>query len=177
MLRGSSGAIAGVALASLVAGSSPAFGKPFEISPPQYEMLANRALMQVGADLRFTLRSCGKDDNLECRFTSEHVTALVRGQAQPPRIDRIVLEADLLRDEAGADPATILTDVVLALGATVVVVDPRLPAEQRVELLSDLTNTAIDRGQSEATGMDAKYAAIFDDAAGGLIRITVVPAE
>jgi hypothetical protein len=156
---------------------SSATGKPFEIAPPRFADLANNALMQVGSDLRFTLQSCGRGEIVECRFLSKLVTAQVQGRLQPPQIARIVIEADLLRDEAGADPVTVITDVVLALGATVVAVDPKLPADQRVQLLSDLTNTALDLGQSEASGVDAKYVATFDEAAGGLITIIIIPAE
>jgi len=96
---------------------------------------------------------------------------------QPPRVGKIVLEADLIQDRQDADPVAIVTDIVLALGATVVVFDPRLPAGRRVETLSELTNTALEKGKSEATGLDARYWATYDEAAGGMISISVVPAE
>lgn len=167
----------GLALTVMIGTPDNASSEPFGIAPRQYDTLANRALMQVGSDFRFALHSCGKGDILECRFSSRHVTARVQGRMAPPSTDKIVLEADLLQDRADANPVTTITDIVLALGATVVIVDPRLPADKRVHLLSDLTNTALDSGRSEAMGIDAKYVATFDETANGLITITVVPAE
>lgn len=170
-------AILAVALATMLGAQGATFHDPFDISPRKYDDLANRALMQVGSDLRFNLQGCGKGEILECRFSTRHVTARVRGRMQPSHVERIVLEADLLQDKAEADPVTVVTNIVLVLGATIVIVDPRLPAERRVQLLSDLTNTALDSGRSEESGMDAKYAATFDESASGLMTITVVPAK
>ena len=57
-----------------------------------------------------------------------------------------------------------MDDCVLAFGATAVIFDPRLSAERRVELLSDLVATAIETGTSEGEGVDARYALTFDKA-------------
>ncbi len=167
----------GIALTILLGGSSHASPKAFETSPRRFGALVNRVLTRVSANFRFTPSACSRGESLECRFSSPHVTARIQGRSTPPRIERIALEADLFQDRPGADPMTLIADVIQALGATVVIFDPRLSADKRVSLLSDLTNSALEIGQSEAAGLDVHYSAIFDDAASGMLTVTVVPAE
>jgi hypothetical protein len=97
-------------------------------------------------------------------------------QANPPRTTRISLEAAILRDEPEKDRLVTVTDAVLALGATMAASDPRLEAESRVELLSDLSATALDTGLSRGERLDAQYSLTFDEAANRLLHITVMPA-
>lgn len=175
--RGSLESVLATSLAVLLGLSEPASSDTFEHPPHRYGELANRALMRVGADFRFRLESCSGNEVVECRFSARHVTALVQGGQQPPHTAKIVIESDILQEKPGADPASMITDLVLAFGATMVVFDPQLPAERRVQLLSDLTNTALSAGRSEASGRNARYSIIFDETAGGSIKVTAVPAE
>ncbi|WP_230530861.1 hypothetical protein [Microvirga roseola] len=170
-------ALVTAAFAIAMGGEGSASPAPFRKSPREFDALANKALKQVDSDLRFKLEACSGSDSLECRFSSDHVAVLVQGRSNPPRTGRIVLEADLLQDRPGADAVAAITDTVLSLGATVVSFDPGLPAEKRVELISELTNDALDKGQSEASGQDATYAATFDRQTDGRIAITVTPKE
>jgi hypothetical protein len=65
---------------------------------------------------------------------------------------------------------------VLALGATMVIFDPDLSGARRVQLLSDLTETALEEEKSEREGIDARYSLTFDEAASGKLMIAVTPA-
>jgi hypothetical protein len=80
-----------------------------------------------------------------------------------------------MQDEAGASPIQMVADCVLMLGATMVVVDPQLPAVRRVELLSDLITEVLDTGWSENEGVNARYTLAFDEAASGMLNMTVTP--
>lgn len=159
------------------AGSGSVLSGAFEISPRHYGTQVNRVLKQAEASLRFRLVVCHGGSVLECRFSSEHVTVQVQGHANPPRTTRIILEADLLRDKPGASPLVTVVDAMRALGATMVVFDPKLEAESRIELLTDLSTTALDSHKGEGEGVEAQYALTFDEAASGLLRMTVTPAE
>lgn len=152
-----------------------ALAGPFDRAPRQFSALVNRSLTEVGSDLRFTLERCSANDVVECKFSSKHVSVRVFGTPGPASTRTISLQADLLQEEPGADPATVITDTVLALGATVVVYDPQIKAQSRVELLSNLTNKALDQGKSEARGLDAVYSAVFDANADGILEIVVSP--
>ena len=148
-----------------------ALANPFELLPPQYGALANHALDQVGSDLRFRPEACGAGAGVECRFSSESVS--VQGRINPPRTRKIIIEADLFRDMPSADPLAVVANSVLALGATMVIFDPDLPVERRVQLLSDLAATALEEGASEGEGIDARYSLTFDQAASGKLMIAV----
>ena len=150
-----------------------ALANPFELLPPQYGALANHALDQVGSDLRFRPEACGAGARVECRFSSESVSVWVEGRINPPRTRKIIIEADLFRDMPGADPLAVVANSVLALGATMVIFDPDLPVERRVQLLSDLAATALEEGASEGEGIDARYSLTFDEAASGKLMIAV----
>ena len=152
-----------------------ALANPFELLPPQYGALANHVLDQVGSDLRFRLETCGAGARVECRFSSERVNVRVEGQIRPPRTRKIVIEADLFRDEPSADPLSVVNDSVLVFGATMVIFDPDLPVGRRVQLLSDLTETALEEGESEGEGINARYSLTFDEAASGKLMIAVTP--
>ena len=164
-----------VAVLTCLMFAGPAFANPFEFLPPRYGGLANRVLDQVGSDLRFRPETCGKDACVECRFSSERVSVRVEGQISPPRTRKIVIEADLFRDEPSADPLSVVDDSVLAFGATMVIFDPDLPVGRRVQLLSDLTETALEGGESEGEGIAARYSLTFDEAASGKLMIAVTP--
>ena len=167
-----------VLLAGLVsAGSASALTGTFKISPRHYGTHVNRVLKQVEASLRFRLAVCDGGTVLECRFSSGHVTVQVQGQANPPRTTRIILETDLLRDKPRASPLVTVAEAMLALGATMVVFDPTLEAESRIELLTDLSATALDSGKGEGVGVEAQYSLTFDEAASGLLRMIITPAE
>ena len=150
-----------------------ALANPFELLPPQYGALANHALDQVGSDLRFRPEACGAGARVECRFSSESVSVWVEGRINPPRTRKIIIEADLFRDMPSADPLAVVANSVLALGATMVIFDPDLPVERRVQLLSDLTETALEGGESEGEGINARYSLTFDEAASGKLMIAV----
>ena len=152
-----------------------ALANPFELLPPQYGALANHALDQVGSDLRFRPEACGAGARVECRFSSESVSVWVEGRINPPRTRKIIIEADLFRDMPGADPLAVVANSVLALGATMVIFDPDLPVERRVQLLSDLAATALEEGASEGEGINARYSLTFDEAATGKLMIAVTP--
>ena len=150
-----------------------ALANPFELLPSQYGALANHALGQVGSDLRFGPEACGAGARVECRFSSERVSVWVEGRINPPRTRKIIIEAELFRDMPGADPLAVVANSVLALGATMVIFDPDLPVERRVQLLSDLAATALEEGASEGEGIDARYSLTFDEAASGKLMIAV----
>ena len=137
--------------------------------------MINEVLRQVESDLRLRIDGCWGDAWVVCRFSSARVKVAVDGSAWPRSIGKIVIEADVLRDTPDADPLAVVNDCVLAFGATVVIFDPRLSVERRVELLSDLVATAIETGASDGEGIDARYALTFDQGANGILTITVTP--
>ena len=163
-----------VFLTSLLLGG-PALADLFGVSPYQYGLLVNEALKQVGSDIRLHRNNCMERSSVECRFSSDRIVVLVQGQTHPPQTSRVVIEADLMQDEAGASPIQMVADCVLMLGATMMVVDPQLPAVRRVQLLSDLITEVLDTGWSENEGVNARYTLVFDEAASGMLNITVTP--
>jgi len=56
-----------------------------------------------------------------------------------------------------------------------VIFDPDLPVRRRVQLLSDLTETALEEGGTEGEGINARYSLTFDEAASGKLMIAVTP--
>lgn len=162
-----------VAVLTCLMFAGSALANPFELLPPQYGALANHALDQVGSDLRFRPEACGAGARVECRFSSESVSVWVEGRINPPRTRKIIIEADLFRDMPSADPLAVVANSVLALGATMVIFDPDLPVGRRVQLLSDLTETALEEGESEGEGINARYSLTFDEAASGKLMIAV----
>jgi hypothetical protein len=162
-------------LLAFVMFAGSALAGSFEVSPRQYGSLANRVLRQVGANLRFRIEKCDSGAVIECRFTSGNVVVRVQGTEGPRRTGRVLIEADLLRDKPGAGPLVTVADCVLTLGATMVIFDPQLAAEPRARLLSELTTSALDTGKSEDNGVDARYSLVFDEAASGILSITVTP--
>jgi hypothetical protein len=154
--------------------SAPATAGRFDTSPHVYGAFINRALEEVGSDLRFSLQGCRRANSVECLFTSARVKAVVAGRITPPFTERISIEVDLLRDEPGADPISMVADVALALGATIVVFDPRALSDRRVQVL-DLIRTALDTGTSALEGVEALFAAAFDQAASGTLVVVVIP--
>ena len=155
--------------------SGPALADLFGVSPYQYGLVVNEALKQVGSDIRLHRNSCMERSSVECRYSSDRIVVLVQGQTNPPQTSRVFIEADLMQDEAGASPIQMVADCVLMLGATMVVVDPQLPAVRRVQLLSDLITEVLDTGSSENEGVNARYTLVFDEAASGMLHITVTP--
>ncbi len=155
--------------------ASPATSDFLGTSPYQFGRLVNEVMEQVGSEIRFQRRSCTKRFNIACRFDTERVGILVEGQSSPPRIGKVVIEADLLQDKAGAGPLQVVADCVMTLGATMVIMDPRLPAERRVQLLSELMTEVLNTGSSRDKGIDADYALVFDEAASGMLAITITP--
>jgi hypothetical protein len=147
----------GMALLAVLMSAEPGLAGPFDRSPRGYSAAVNRVLTQVEADFRFQLETCSKGFDVKCRFSSEGVSALVEGSVIPPRTERIVLRADLLRNAPGADPLAMVADTVLALGATMVSFDPELPPHWRVALLSDLMVGVLDTGKSEGQGIEGHY--------------------
>jgi hypothetical protein len=165
----------GIALAAFLMAGGPSLAGPFDRSPRGYSAAVNRVLTQVESEFRFQLETCGRGFRVKCRFSSERVSALVEGSLIPPRIERIVLTADLLRNEPGSDPLAMVADTVLAFGATMVTFDPQLPPNWRVALLSDLMVTVLDTGTSEGQGIEGRYLLTFDEAANGLLSIAITP--
>jgi hypothetical protein len=155
--------------------SGPALADLVGVSPYQYGLLVNEALKQVGSEIRLHRNNCMERSSFECRFSSDRIVVLVQGQIHPPQTSRVVIEADLMQDEVGASPIQMVADCVLMLGATMVVVDPQLPAVRRVQLLSDLITEVLDTGSSENEGVNARYTLVFDEAASGMLSITVTP--
>jgi hypothetical protein len=155
--------------------SGPALGDLFGASPYHFGFLVNEALKQVGSKIRLHRNSCTESSSLECRFSSGRIIVLVQGQTHPPQTSRVAIEADLMQDEAGDSPIQMVADCVLMLGATMVVVDPQLPAVRRVQLLSDLIIEVLDTGSSENEGVNARYTLVFDEAASGMLNIMVTP--
>jgi hypothetical protein len=153
-----------------------ALANPFEQVPPRYGALANHVLEHVGSDLRFRAEPCGPGAHVECRFSSERVSVRVEGRNSPPLTRKILIEADLFRDEPRADPHSTVADSVLAFGATMVIFDPDLSGARRVQMLSDLIETALEEEKSEGEGIDARYSLTFDEAASGKLMIAVTPA-
>ena len=164
-----------IALALALASSEPALAGPFDRSPRQYDALVNRVLRQVGSDFRLQLERCDPSPSFQCRFSSPHVAVLIWGRADPPHIEKIILSADLFRDDATTDPLAAVTDLVLVFGATVVIFDPSLPPDRRVQLLSDTIEIALTTGASEEDGREAHFALVFDEAADGLFVIVITP--
>src|SRR4051794_5113566 len=136
-----------VFLTALIVGE-PSFASPFDVSPRGYAAPVNQVLRQVGSGIRFSLRTCRTDAAVECTFAAGRVTAVVQGSVRPPHVGKVVIKGDLLQDQPGADPFSVVTDVVLAFGATMVTFDPQVPTDQRVQMLSDLTENAINTGES-----------------------------
>ena len=153
----------------------PALAGPFDVSPYRYGPLVNKALSQAGSEVRFHRIRCMERSRVECRFSSERIAVLVEGQASPPRTSRVSIEADLMQDKAGAGPLQMVADSVLPLGATMAVLDPALAATRRVQLLSDLMTEVLDTGRSEDEGAGARYTLVFDEAASGVLAVTVTP--
>ena len=94
---------------------------------------------------------------------------------EPPHIEKITLSADLFRDDTTTNPLAAVTDLVLVFGATVVIFDPSLPPDRRVQLLSDTIEIALTTGASEEDGREAHFALVFDEAANGLFVIVITP--
>ena len=163
-----------IALALALASVEPGVAGPFDRSPRQYDAPVNRVLRQVGSDFRLQLERCNRSRSLQCRFSSPHVVVLVWGGADPPRIETITLSADLSRDDTTAEPLAAVTDLVLVFGATVVIFDPDLPPDRRVQLLSDTIEVALTTGASEENGRDAHFASLFNEA-DGLFVIVITP--
>jgi hypothetical protein len=164
-----------IALALALASVEPVRAGPFDRSPRQYDAPVNRVLQQVGSDFRLQLERCDPSPRFRCRFSSPHVAALVWGRADPPHIEKITLSADLFRDDTTTDPLAAVTDLVLVFGATVVIFDPYLPPDRRVQLLSDTIELALTTGASEEVGREAHFALLFDEAADGLFVIVITP--
>jgi hypothetical protein len=161
------------ALLAFLISAEPGLAGPFDRSPRGYSAAVNRILTQVEADFRFQLETCSRAFRVKCRFSSQRVSALVEGSLIPPRIERIILTAHLLRNKPGADPLAMVADTVLALGATMVTFDPELPPSWRVALLSDLMVSVLDTGKSEGQGIEGHYFLSFDPAANGLLSIAI----
>jgi hypothetical protein len=132
-------------------------------------------LQQVGSDFRLQLQECTTSPRLQCRFIALRVAVLVQGRDSPPRIATIVISADLLREGPTTKPLATITDVVLVFGASIVVFDPDLLPDRRVQLLSDTVERALTTGTSEESGLAADYALKFDEAASGLLVIVITP--
>jgi hypothetical protein len=157
--------------------SGPARAGSFDVSPRHYGAIINETLKQVGAEFRFEAAACATTTRLACHFSSGLVTALVTGDTTPPHINRIVIEADLMRDSPGAEPLVVLADSVLVFGASMVVFDRDLPPERRAQLASDLTVAALETGAAEGEGVAAHYWLTFDQGSSGVLVIVISPTD
>jgi hypothetical protein len=144
------------ALLAFLMSAEPGLAGPFDRSPRGYSVAVNRVLTQVESDLRFQLETCSRGFHVKCRFSSERVSALVEGSLIPPRIERIVLKADLLRNAPGSDPLSMVADTVLAFGATMMTFDPQLPPNWRVALLSDLMPQQVEHPEEHEHSTDRR---------------------
>jgi hypothetical protein len=148
---------------------------PFEKSPTAYAPEVNSHLEQARSDLRFQLDRCNSLRRLKCRYSSPRVTVDVHGRDRPPNISRIIIEADLLRDDPKTAPDAAVSDALITLVATMTIFDPVLQSDQREALVSSLTNSVLTNRQSQGNGIDAHYSSAFDQAADGLFVILITP--
>lgn len=163
----------GAVVLSVILIANPASSDSLKVSPYQYGLLVNEVLEQVGSEMRFHRHSCTGHFSIGCRFSTEWIDMRVEGQVNPTSISKVLIGADLLQDKAGADPIQVVADCVMTLGATMVVMDPRLASERREQHLSDLMTEVLNTGASEDEGVDVNYTLVFDEAASGMLNITV----
>ena len=175
MRRRSTTLLAAIALTLTVAG--PVLAGPFDRSARQYDALVNHILQHIGSDVRLQLEGCYTSHRVLCRFSSLRVAVRVQGRENPPRIEKIAISADLLGEEDAADALAAVTDVVLVYGATMVIFDPDLRRDRRVQLLSDTIEKALTTGPSEEDGLEAHYTTMFDEAADGQLVVVIIPRE
>lgn len=74
---------------STVALASQATAEPFDTLPLKYAESVNAALQQVGTDLRIRQISCVA--STRCRFAARRVEVEVKGQADRPGTERILI--------------------------------------------------------------------------------------
>jgi hypothetical protein len=146
---------------------------PFDRPPAEYGPAISRELRQAGSDLQLRLAECTGISRLECRFVASRVIVVVAGRTKPPRIERVTIAADLLRDDPAVPPQEALADVFTILTATMIVFDPALQPLQRKALATLLADFFHRIGHGEGEGVDARYAVVFDEGANGLLVITV----
>jgi hypothetical protein len=97
------------------------------------------------------------------------------GEPPRPTLRRSLCRQTSSGTDTTTDPLAAVTDLVLVFGATVVIFDPYLPPDRRVQLLSDTIEVALTTGASEEDGREAHFASVFDEAADGLFVIVITP--
>lgn len=152
-------------LFSVFAAASQAAAGAFESPPQRYEETVNAALQQVGTDLRVRQTSCVVSSR--CRYAARQVDLEVVGPPDRPVTERIMIAATFRQgDDAAA--AGLIDDTLTVLGATMVVYDPRMPADRRSDILLDLGEAALSIGEAHRDSADVHYALSFDNVSGRL---------
>lgn len=148
----------------LALASPPAAVAAFDAPPDRYGGLVDPVLAMVGSELRTRAKGCAGTPPV-CRFTAGMVGIEVRGVSRGTA--GITIAASFPRgDETAA--ATLLEDVLLLLGSTMVAYDPILAASRRVEIIDQLGDAAIQVGEAHVDSAQVHYRLTFDNVDGGL---------
>lgn len=152
-----------------------ASANPFDRPADSYGTAVNDVFQQIGSDLRLKLDRCSAKPDLRCRFSSQRLAVVVQGQETPPQIDRIIIAADLLQDHPATMPDLVVSEALIALGATMITFDPGLQQERRDALIVALAEAVHKTGEGRGSGAAADYAVALQQAATSLLVIIVTP--
>ena len=148
---------------------------PFDRSAISYGPALNEALERAGSGLRFDLERCGTGPQWECRFSSSRVSIIVDGGRLQTGIGKITIAADIPKDVPTALPDAVVLDALIALTATMSVLDPDLPPDRRNGMVLSLLESVHGTGYGAERGIAADYEIGLHREATTLLVITATP--